>query len=75
MTSKKKKDREREDIERSWDVPVPGNVVNNAGPGQLTCLALPRTHRVAHSSKPIKPNKLKSKSKAKAKAFTNAKAA
>jgi hypothetical protein len=33
MATKKKKDREREreDIERSWDVPVPGNVVNNAG--------------------------------------------
>jgi hypothetical protein len=40
MTSKKK-DREREDIERSWDVPVPGNVVNNAGPGAHVILERP----------------------------------
>jgi hypothetical protein len=43
MTTKKKKDREREreDIERSWDVPVPGNVVNNAGPGAHVILERP----------------------------------
>jgi hypothetical protein len=52
ITTKKKKDREREreDIERSWDVPVPRDVMNDAGAGAHVVLERPSSSQQQQES-------------------------